>query len=95
MHYVKAQGLAPAATFATVIRDGLAPDGGRYVPRALPRIEPATIDRLAGADFVDTANVAREDLRSVIDGLGLKQGFDIGLEMSGKSQVFDQMVENR
>ncbi|MGE3830295.1 MAG: L-threonine 3-dehydrogenase [Parvibaculaceae bacterium] len=45
------------------------------------------------ADAV-TVNVSKEDLRSVMDRLGMKEGFDIGLEMSGAPKAFDQMVEN-
>src|SRR5512138_526770 len=30
-----------------------------------------------------TVNVAREDLRAVMEELGMKEGFDVGLEMSG------------
>ncbi|MGR3503504.1 L-threonine 3-dehydrogenase [Pseudaestuariivita sp.] len=38
-------------------------------------------------------NVATEELRDVIAKLGLSQGFDVGLEMSGSQQALDQMVE--
>jgi threonine 3-dehydrogenase len=40
-----------------------------------------------------TVNVAREDLRSVMGRLGMREGFDIGLEMSGAPQAFDQIVD--
>lgn len=40
-----------------------------------------------------TVDVSREDLRDVIDELGMKQGFDVGLEMSGNQQALDQMVD--
>lgn len=53
-------------------------------------------DRLALAEKVADVipvNVATEDLQDVMDKLGLKQGFDIGLEMSGNQQALDQMVE--
>jgi threonine 3-dehydrogenase len=40
-----------------------------------------------------TVNVAREDLRTVMERLGMKEGFDIGLEMSGAPKAFDQMVD--
>jgi threonine 3-dehydrogenase len=39
-------------------------------------------------------NVAEEDLRSVMAKLGMKEGFDIGLEMSGAPKAFDQMVDS-
>lgn len=50
--------------------------------------------RLAGqvADCVPV-NVGREDLADVKARLKLAQGFDVGLEMSGNAQAFDQMVE--
>ena len=53
-------------------------------------------DRLAlAAKVADvrTVNVAREDLRGVISVLGMKEGFDVGLEMSGNQAALDQMVE--
>ncbi|WP_085863598.1 L-threonine 3-dehydrogenase [Pseudooctadecabacter jejudonensis] len=40
-----------------------------------------------------TVNVAHEDLGDVAHELGLKQGFDVGLEMSGSQKALDQMVE--
>src|SRR5215217_5260415 len=39
-------------------------------------------------------NVAEEDLKSTMAKLGMKEGFDIGLEMSGAPRAFDQMVDN-
>ncbi|KUP93222.1 L-threonine 3-dehydrogenase [Tritonibacter horizontis] len=53
-------------------------------------------DRLALATEVAkvrAVNVAQEDLNDVIHELGLKQGFDVGLEMSGSQAALDQMVE--
>lgn len=53
-------------------------------------------DRLALAGAVadvEPVNVATDDLKSVMSRLGLKEGFDVGLEMSGASAAFDQMVE--
>ena len=44
------------------------------------------------ADVVPV-NVAQEDLKSVISRLGMNQGFDVGMEMSGNPAAFDQMVE--
>jgi threonine 3-dehydrogenase len=38
-------------------------------------------------------NVAREDLRAVMRELGMKEGFDVGLEMSGNVQAFRQMLD--
>jgi threonine 3-dehydrogenase len=38
-------------------------------------------------------NVAREDLKGVMKDLGMTEGFDVGLEMSGNGQAFRQMLE--
>nr|WP_211322703.1 L-threonine 3-dehydrogenase [Palleronia aestuarii] len=53
-------------------------------------------DRLALAESVAdvvAVNVAETDLRGVTERLGMKQGFDVGLEMSGSQAALDQMVE--
>jgi threonine 3-dehydrogenase len=41
-----------------------------------------------------TVNVSTTDLRDVMAKLGMKEGFDIGLEMSGAPNAFDQMVDH-
>ncbi|MBO9455219.1 L-threonine 3-dehydrogenase [Paracoccus sp. R12_1] len=55
-------------------------------------------DRLNLAEHVcrnvRTVDVSQEDLRDVIRELDMKQGFDVGLEMSGSQQALDQMVES-
>lgn len=38
-------------------------------------------------------NVSHEDINDVINELGLTQGFDVGLEMSGSQAALDQMIE--
>ena len=53
-------------------------------------------DRLALAEkVVDLVpvNVAQEDLGDVTHRLKMREGFDVGLEMSGNQQALDQMVE--
>ncbi len=54
-------------------------------------------DRLALAEYVvpsvRTVNVVKEDLNDVAHALGLREGFDVGLEMSGSQAALDQMVE--
>ena len=47
--------------------------------------------RQMGADRV--VNVAREDLLAVIPEMGMREAFDIGLEMSGNPRAMDQMLE--
>ena len=41
-----------------------------------------------------TVNVSRENLKDVVAELDMKEGFDIGMEMSGVPSAFDQMLEN-
>ncbi|WP_096869879.1 L-threonine 3-dehydrogenase [Phaeobacter piscinae] len=66
--------------------------GARHV--VITDINP---DRLALAQHVvptvRAVNVAQEDLQDVVHDLGMKQGFDVGLEMSGSQAALDQMVE--
>ncbi len=54
-------------------------------------------DRLSLAEHVVPSvrpvDVTHEDLNDVISELGLQQGFDVGLEMSGNQSALDQMVE--
>ena len=45
------------------------------------------------ADAV-TVNVSRQDLRSEMDKLGMREGFDVGLEMSGAPAAFEQMTKH-
>ena len=42
---------------------------------------------------VRAVDVRNEDLQDVIAALKMKQGFDVGLEMSGSQAALDQMVE--
>ncbi len=53
-------------------------------------------DRLALAETVTDlvpVNVAEQELGDVITKLGMKEGFDVGMEMSGNQRALDQMVE--
>jgi len=47
--------------------------------------------RKLGASRV--VNVAKEDLREVMRELGMREGFDVGLEMSGNGRAFRQLLE--
>jgi len=40
-----------------------------------------------------TVNVGKEELRDVMRELGMKEGFDVGLEMSGNGKAFRQMLD--
>ncbi len=60
-------------------------------------ITDVNADRLALAERVTDVvpvNVAEQDLAEVIPRLKMRQGFDVGLEMSGNARAFDQMVDS-
>lgn len=42
---------------------------------------------------VRAVDVTKEELQDVIHELGMREGFDVGLEMSGNQRALDQMVE--
>jgi len=65
--------------------------GARHV--VITDVNSARLDLATRVADVTPVNVAEEELADVVHRLGMKQGFDIGLEMSGNQAAFDQMVE--
>jgi threonine 3-dehydrogenase len=65
--------------------------GARHV--VITDVNQDRLDLAARVTDLRPVNVAREDLKSVISELRMKQGFDVGLEMSGNQAALDQMVE--
>ncbi|MEL6206449.1 MAG: L-threonine 3-dehydrogenase [Pseudomonadota bacterium] len=66
--------------------------GARHV--VITDVNPARLDLAAQVADIRPVNVASEDLSAVTAELGMEQGFDVGLEMSGNQAALDQMVEN-
>ena len=66
--------------------------GARHV--VITDVNPDRLALAATVADVVPVNVATEDLASVMAGLKMKEGFDVGLEMSGNQRALDQMVEN-
>ena len=66
--------------------------GARHV--VITDINQDRLDLAATVTDVIPVNVALEDLRSFVLKLGMKQGFDVGMEMSGNQRALDQMVDN-
>ncbi|SFD02791.1 L-threonine 3-dehydrogenase [Tropicimonas isoalkanivorans] len=66
--------------------------GARHV--VITDVNPDRLSLATRVADVRPVNVAKEDLRDVIAALGMTQGFDIGLEMSGNQSALDQMVES-
>jgi threonine 3-dehydrogenase len=57
-------------------------------------INPARLELAATVADVRPVNVATEDLRAVMESLRMKEGFDVGLEMSGAQSALEQMVDH-
>ncbi len=66
--------------------------GARHV--VITDLNPDRLALAAKVADVVPVNVGSEDLKSVISGLKMKEGFDVGLEMSGSQRALDQMVES-
>ena len=62
MRFPSTRGLAPPAGLGEALAAGLAPDGGLFVPKSLPRLEPSDFD---GLD--DLASVATRLLQPFFD----------------------------
>jgi len=65
--------------------------GARHV--VITDVNQDRLDLAGHVADVMPVNVAETDLKSVMHGLGMREGFDIGLEMSGAQPALDQMVE--
>jgi threonine 3-dehydrogenase len=66
--------------------------GARHV--VITDINPDRLRLAAKVADVVPVNVASDDLKSVMSSLRMKEGFDVGLEMSGNQRALDQMVES-
>lgn len=65
--------------------------GARYVVISDINDYRLNLAKKMGADRV--VNVQREAIRDVMAPLGIKEGFDVGLEMSGNPQAFNDLLE--
>jgi len=65
--------------------------GARHV--VITDVNPARLELAAKVADVVPVNVTSEDLAETVSRLGMRQGFDVGLEMSGNQAALDQMVE--
>ena len=65
--------------------------GARHV--VITDVNQARLDLAEQVTEVVPVNVAKEDLNDVMARLKMKEGFDVGLEMSGNQHALDQMVE--
>ena len=75
MKYLSTRGGAAARSFSDILLEGLAPDGGLYLPEAYPRIDASTLARWRMLSYPDLAfevlslyidDVAAADLRLLV-----------------------------
>jgi len=66
--------------------------GARNIVITARRDEPLALAIELGATA--TVNVKKEKISDVLPKLGMKEGFDVGLEMSGNPEAFADMVDN-
>ncbi len=66
--------------------------GARHV--VITDVNQDRLDLAAHVADVVPVNVAKQNLREVEGALKMKEGFDVGMEMSGNQAALDQMVEN-
>lgn len=66
--------------------------GARHV--VITDMNPERLQLAAEVADVVPVNIATQNLREVMDRLGMKEGFDVGLEMSGAPAALDQMIDH-
>ncbi len=55
MRYISTRGAAPAAGFLDAVLEGLAPDGGLYIPDVWPMLSPSDLAAMARMDYAELA----------------------------------------
>jgi threonine 3-dehydrogenase len=66
--------------------------GARYV--VITDINPYRLELAAKLGATRTLDVRTENVHDVMSELGMTEGFDVGLEMSGNSQALNDMINN-
>ncbi|AMS45085.1 threonine synthase [Aminobacter aminovorans] len=74
MRYISTRGHQDRNTFCEILLEGLAPDGGLYVPEIYPQVDAATLDRWRGLPYAQLAfeiislyadDIPLDDLKSI------------------------------
>ena len=55
MYYVSTRGHVARQRFCDILLEGLAPDGGLYLPESYPRVDDATLTRWRSLAYADLA----------------------------------------
>jgi threonine 3-dehydrogenase len=66
--------------------------GARHV--VITDMNPERLQLASEVADVVPVNIREQNLREVMDKLGMKEGFDVGLEMSGAPAALDQMIDH-
>ena len=66
--------------------------GARYT--VITDVNPYRLDLAGKMNPTRVVNVAKEKIEDVKKELGMKEGFDVGLEMSGSPEAFRSMIDN-
>jgi threonine synthase len=96
MHYTSTRGAPARRPFLDILLEGLAPDGGLYVPDHYPHFTPAELDFMRGMGYRDLAftllsrfcdDIPPEDLRDLIDKTYTAQTYGFGRADSDFTQI--------
>lgn len=82
-------GAGPIGIMATAIAKHV---GARYVVVTDVNDYRLGLAQKMGATV--TVNTTKQPLKEVMKNLGMKEGFDVGLEMSGNKYAFNEMIDN-
>ncbi len=75
MKYISTRGDATPRPFCEILLEGLAQDGGLYLPQTYPRVDDATLTRWRGLSYADLAfeilslyidDIPAADLRALV-----------------------------
>src|SRR5690606_22818971 len=66
--------------------------GARHV--VITDVNPERLQLATEVADVVPVDIGSEDLRHAMDRLGMREGFDVGLEMSGDPAALDQMIDH-
>ena len=66
--------------------------GARYV--VITDVNPYRLELAKKIGVTKAVNIKEEKIEDVMASLGMKEGFDVGLEMSGNTQALNSMIAN-
>ena len=82
-------GAGPIGIMATAVARHA---GARHI--VVTDLNPYRLDLAKKMGASVTVDVRSQDLKTVMNELGMKEGFDVGLEMSGNGRAFSDMLDN-